>query len=156
MSSVPITDEILEMELYDGGGGGNISTEGSFGMSGGSAPGSVKKLREILRRQKQESDDEDSPDVDFNYEDEDSLSSELAELYSYTEAPDFQLCQKDFEDFTNKFNLPKTWKCMRDEHKEDSAVQLMLDQLEVASKSDRLVGARALLFDSCYLFCRDL
>ena len=88
MSNVPSTEEIVEMELYDGNGGGNSSNEGTFGASNTNGPGSVKKLREILRRQKQDSDDEESSDVDFNYEDEDSLSSELAELYSYTEATD--------------------------------------------------------------------
>ena len=156
MSIVPITDDLLEMELYDGGNGGIASNEGTFGASNTSGPGSVKKLREILRRQKQDSEDEDSPDVDFNYEDEDSLSSELAELYSYTEAPDFQLCQKDFEDFTNKYGFPKTWKSMGEECKQDTAIQLMLDQLEVASKVDRLAAARALLYiaQGCWLECQ--
>ena len=155
MSSVPITDEILEMEIYDGGGGGNMTGEGSFGGSGG-APGSVKKLREILRRQKQDSEDEDSPDVDFQYNDEDSLSSELAELYSYTEAPDFQLCQKDFEDFINKYNFPKTWRGMVEEGRQGTAVQILLDQLEVASKDDRLTAARSLLYiaQGCWLECQ--
>ena len=68
MSSVPTTEELLEMELYDGNGGGNSSNEGTFGASNSNGPGSVKKLREILRRQKQDSDDEESSDVDFNYE----------------------------------------------------------------------------------------
>ena len=75
MTSVPSTEEILDMELYDGYGGGNMSNEGTFCNSNTNGPGSVKKLREILRRQKQDSEDEESSDVDFNYEDEDSLSS---------------------------------------------------------------------------------
>lgn len=156
MISVPITDENIEMELYDGSGGGNTSTDGNFGSTYSNGPGSVKKLKEILRRQKHDSEDEDSPDVDFNYEDEDSLSSELAELYSYTEANDFQLCQKDFEDFTNKYNFPKTWKCMGEEGKQDTAIQLMLDQLEVASNTDRLTAARSLLYigQGCWLECQ--
>ena len=156
MSSVPMTEEIIEMELYDGNGEGSGTNEGTFGVSNSNGPGSVKKLREILRRQKQDSDDEESPDVDFNYQDEDSLSSELAELYSYTEAPDFQLCQKDFEDFSNKFNLSKTWKCMGEKGQQDTAIQLMLDQLEVASRVDRLVAARSLLYiaQGCWLECQ--
>ena len=156
MNSVPNTEEILEMELYDGNGGSNTSNEGTFGASNSNGPGSVKKLREILRRQKQDSDDEESSDVDFNYDDEDSLSSELAELYSYTEASDFQLCQKDFEDFTNKYKFPKTWKAMGEEGKQNTIIQLMLDQLEVASKVDRLAAARSLLYISqgCWLECQ--
>jgi len=156
MSSVPTTEELLEMELYDGNGGGNSSNEGTFGASNSNGPGSVKKLREILRRQKQDSDDEESSDVDFSYDDEDSLSSELAELYSYTEASDFQLCQKDFEDFTNKYKFPKTWKAMGEEDKQNTIIQLMLDQLEVASKVDRLAAARCLLYigQGCWLECQ--
>ena len=156
MTSVPSTEEILEMELYEGNGGGNMSNEGTSGNSNTNGPGSVKKLREILRRQKQDSEDEESSDVDFNYEDEDSLSSELAELYSYTEVSDFQLCQKDFEDFTNKFSFPKTWKSMGDEDKQNTIIQLMLDQLEVASKLDRLAAARSLLYigQGCWLECQ--
>ena len=42
MSSVPITDEILEMEIYDGSGGANVNLEtGSFGGSGGGGGGGV-------------------------------------------------------------------------------------------------------------------
>lgn len=43
MSSVPMTDEIIEMELYDGTGEGSGTNEGTFGVSNSNGPGSVKK-----------------------------------------------------------------------------------------------------------------
>lgn len=33
----------------------------------------------------------DFPDIEFNYNDADSQDNEIAELYSYTEGPEFQL-----------------------------------------------------------------
>ena len=53
--------------------------------------------------------DEEAPDIDFIYCDEDDFSSETAELYSYTEGPEFALAHKAFEDATIKFNLPTAW-----------------------------------------------
>ena len=44
------------------------------------------------------------------YGDEDSFSSEIAELYSYTEGPEFALAQKAFEDAAEKFKMPNTWR----------------------------------------------
>lgn len=75
-------DEIMMMGTYDGGGGGADGDPGAAGSgdrppvvgagsgSGAGFPGSTKKLREILRRQKNDSDDEETPDVDFTYDDE--------------------------------------------------------------------------------------
>ena len=42
------------------------------------------------------SDDEEPeviPDIDFEYGDEDSMAAELAELYSYSEGTDLQVCR---------------------------------------------------------------
>ena len=47
---------------------------------------SLPRLREILRRQRRDSDPgQDAPVLNFQYNDTDSLLEELAELYSYTE-----------------------------------------------------------------------
>ena len=53
----------------------------------------LPKLKEILRRQKQDSEDEDSPDIEFQYEDTDTHAAEIAEVFSYTEQPEFALNQ---------------------------------------------------------------
>ncbi len=112
-------------DLDDPDGDGEEEATGgvsAFGMSAasGSAQASrrgLPKLREILRRQKQDSDDEDTPDIEYIYEDEDNLASEIAELYSYTEGPEFQLCQRAFEDMTAVFDLPNTWSAMNQDQK---------------------------------------
>lgn len=94
----------------------------------------LPKLREILRRQKPDSEvliirlifwtvtyflsnftsqDEETPDIDFNYEDADCQPSEIAELYSYTEGPEFQAEQKAFQEACQKFDLPNTWRYVK-------------------------------------------
>ncbi len=60
--------------------------------------------------------DEEAPDIDFLYADEDDFSSEIAELYSYTEGPEFALAHKAFEDATIKFNLPTAWGYEKSRH----------------------------------------
>ena len=75
------------------------------------------------------------------YEDEDTFGAEIAELYSYTEGPEFHLAQKAFEDEASSFNLPITWTAMEDEQK-CSMIQLLLDRTEVASRDERLAAIR--------------
>ena len=77
--------------------------------------------------------DEDTPDIEYVYEDEDTFGAEISELYSYTEGPEFHLAQKAFEDEASNFNLPITWSAMSEEQK-SSMIQLLLDRTEVASR----------------------
>ena len=59
---------------------------------------------------------------------------------------DFQLCQRSYEEITSANpDLPKTWTSAQREVKVRT-VQLLLDQLEVAVRNDRLAAARALLY----------
>ncbi|KAJ8934856.1 hypothetical protein NQ314_013128 [Rhamnusium bicolor] len=59
----------------------------------------LPRLREIIRRQRQDSDGggTDSPDLEFVYDDTDTHINEIAELYSYTEQPELQLNVKAFK-----------------------------------------------------------
>ena len=115
----------------------------------------LPKLREILRRQKQDSEDEDSPDIEFQYDDTDTHAAEMAEVYSYTEQPEFSLNQAAFTDLMNKFGLSHQWLKMN-KSEQERAVLLLLDQVEVWERDGRLKGARAILylaqgcFDECY------
>ena len=115
----------------------------------------LPKLREILRRQKQDSEDEDSPDIDFQYDDTDTHAAEISEVYSYTEQPEFALNQAAFTELMAKFGLSNQWLKMT-KAEQERAVLLLLDQLEVWEKEGRLKGARAMLylaqgcFDECY------
>ena len=77
--------------------------------------------------------DEDTPDIDYVYEDEDTFSSEIAELYSYTEGPEFSLAQKAFEEIAQSFNFPSSWASM-DLDQRCSLIQLLLEKTEVVSK----------------------
>ena len=113
-----------------------VSAYGLSAASGTNAAASKRglpKLREILRRQKQDSEDEDTPDIEYIYEDEDSFGAEIAELYSYTENPEFPLAQKAFEDTAEALKLPSTWTAMEEEQK-CAMIQMLLDKTEVAGR----------------------
>ncbi|KAL9959390.1 hypothetical protein ACROYT_G032712 [Oculina patagonica] len=59
----------------------------------------IPKLRDLLRRQRRESEGQldSTPEVDFTYDDADKKSAEIAELYSYTEESEFKLNREAFE-----------------------------------------------------------
>lgn len=176
-SFLPEADEIIEAEYLtqnverkddeeatavDGDdeshGSYGVSAYGISAASGTTAAASKRglpKLREILQRQKQDSEDEDTPDIDYLYDDEDSFGAEIAELYSYTEGPEFHLTQKAFEDISNNLQLPPTWNGMDSEQK-STMIQSLLERTEVASRDDRLAALRGLLYVSqgCWLECQ--
>jgi len=114
----------------------------------------LPKLREILRRQKQDSEDEESPDIEFLYDDADSHAAEIAEAYSYTEQPEFTMNQVAFNDLMVRFGLGNQWLKMGKGEK-DRAVLLLLDQVELWEREDRLRGARAILYlaQGCFEEC---
>jgi len=114
----------------------------------------LPKLREILRRQKQDSEDEESPDIEFQYDDADTHAAEIAEAYSYTEQPEFSMNQVAFTDLMSKHGLGNQWLKMVKEEKE-RAVLLLLDQVELWEREDRLRGARAILYlaQGCFEEC---
>jgi len=105
----------------------------------------LPKLREILRRQKQDSEDEESPDIEFVYADSDSHIAELAELYSYTEHQEFALNLAAFEDQMSRFGLGTRWGAMKEDERR-RAVLLLLDQVELWDREGRISGARAILY----------
>ena len=62
----------------------------------------------------------------------------MAELYSYTEGPEFQLAQSAFEETAkNSKEMPKTWNTMTTEQR-CSMIQTLLDRTEVASRYDKV------------------
>jgi len=114
----------------------------------------LPKLREILRRQKQDSEDEESPDIEFQYDDADTHAAEIAEAYSYTEQPEFAMNQAAFTELMTKFKLGAQWLKMSSAEKE-RAVLLLLDQIELWGREERLQGARAILYlaQGCFDEC---
>ncbi|KAF4523407.1 hypothetical protein B566_EDAN007878 [Ephemera danica] len=85
------------------------------------------------------------PDVEFTYSDADTHMNELAELYSYTEQPEYQLNVKAFEDLMVEYKLSPCWEKLNEEQKL-SVIMKLLDQLEVSSKVVRMKAARCFLY----------
>lgn len=106
-----------------------------------------QRLRDVARRQRQDSDGggTDSPDLDFIYDDTDTPPNEIAELYSYTEQSEFPLNVKGFEDQMEQYNLPPSWQRLSVSQRK-SVVMKLLDQLEISSKLLRMRAARCILY----------
>uniref|UniRef100_A0AAR2LGD2 Striatin interacting protein 2 n=1 Tax=Pygocentrus nattereri TaxID=42514 RepID=A0AAR2LGD2_PYGNA len=96
----------------------------------------------------------ESPNLEFEYGDTDSLTAELSELYSYTEEPEFSLNRDYFEeDFRSHVNGRRWVELSVDDQR--AYVMRLLDALEVTDREKRLKVARAILylaqgvFDEC-------
>ncbi|XP_072026096.1 striatin-interacting protein 1 homolog isoform X2 [Amphiura filiformis] len=117
-------------------------------MAGGLAAkrgGGLPKLRELLRRQRRDSDSQnDSPDLDFEYGDADKYSIEIAELYSYTEECEFALGQKCFEEDFHS-NSSEKWSQISDD-KRRMHILCLLNNVESAKREQRMKAARAILY----------
>lgn len=101
-----------------------------------------------MRRQKDDSDGEeevDSPVLNFVYDDCDSHINEIAELYSYTEYPEFALNEKAFEELMKEFELPQSWQKLT-KIQQRSAIMRLLDRLECTNKVQRMKAARCILY----------
>jgi len=110
------------------------------------AIGGLPKIKDIIRRNRRDSDPQmEAPDLDFEYQDTDTLPHEIAELYSYSESPEFyQNRVKFLEQLERKFPGAK-WPTMHLNQKKADLMTL-LDQLEVVNASERMDAARSLLY----------
>lgn len=84
-------------------------------------------------------------DLEFTYADADTHLNEIAELYSYTEHPEFQLNVKAFEDQMEMYKLKPLWQQL-DKSQHESIILKLVDQLEVLDNSLRMKAARTLLY----------
>lgn len=99
-----------------------------------------------LGRQRQDSDGgPDCTDLEFIYDDADIYANEIAELYGYTEQPEFPLNLKAFEDQMEMYNVKPCWQKLSMVRKKSIAAKL-LDQLEVSNKVLRMQAARCFLY----------
>uniref|UniRef100_A0A8B9LRS2 Striatin interacting protein 2 n=1 Tax=Astyanax mexicanus TaxID=7994 RepID=A0A8B9LRS2_ASTMX len=79
----------------------------------------------------------ESPNLEFEYGDTDSLTAELSELYSYTEEPEFSLNRDYFEEDFRSHVKGRRWVDLNvDEHR--AYVMRLLDALEVTDREKRL------------------
>ncbi|ERE91048.1 protein FAM40A-like protein [Cricetulus griseus] len=112
--------------------------------AGGLLPGG--KAREFNRNQRKDSEGySESPDLEFEYADTDKWAAELAELYSYTEGPEFLMNRKCFEEDFRIHVTDKKWTELDTNQHRTHAMRL-LDGLEVTAREKRLKVARAILY----------
>uniref|UniRef100_A0A3P9C110 Striatin interacting protein 2 n=1 Tax=Maylandia zebra TaxID=106582 RepID=A0A3P9C110_9CICH len=96
----------------------------------------------------------ESPNLEFEYGDTDTLTAELSELYSYTEEPEFALNRDYFEEDFRSHARGRRWIELTVEEQR-AYVMRLLDALEVTDRDKRLKVARAILylaqgvFDEC-------
>ncbi|XP_059091844.1 striatin-interacting protein 1-like [Tigriopus californicus] len=139
-----------------------MNGNGENGLNGSSSTSTnaagLPKIREILRRQKPDSEDEESPDIDFVYADSDEFAAEMAEFYSYTENPEMSTWEKAFEQAVGQFRGPDTPTTWRDLSEADQVqlVQSILAQTELADPRERLEAMRAILYiaQGCWMECQ--
>lgn len=84
-------------------------------------------------------------DINFLYSDTDSHFNEIAELYSYTEHPEFQLNVKAFEDEMETFGLAPCWQNL-DVEQQRNIILKLIDQLDHTSRDIRMRAARCVLY----------
>ena len=141
------------------GGNAGPPPQGGGGPGGGGMSGrrGLPKLRELLRRQRGDSESVSdlAPDLDFEYADADKHLVEIAELYSYTEDREFFFNRKCFEaclqqkvggdvggEETSTMNI---WKDLNEEKRSD-VILFLLNATEVSDRDGRLETLRALLY----------
>lgn len=101
-----------------------------------------------VRRPMEEGDcvnDMESPELDFIYDDCDTQANEIAELYSYTEHPEFQLNVKAFEDIMEEFTYPPSWQRLSN-IQQRTVIMKLLEHLDVAVSEIRMRATRCILY----------
>ncbi|KAJ8942687.1 hypothetical protein NQ314_010011 [Rhamnusium bicolor] len=113
--------------------------------NGNGATGSTRDIITISRTNDPQ-DDHNPQDLDFVYEDCDTLANEIAELYSYTEYSDLHYNLSAFEEQMNKYHITySTWRHFSTEEK-TSIIMKILDQLEFSDREIRMKSARCILY----------
>lgn len=100
------------------------------------------KMTDIRRPMEEE---EDGYELDFVYDDCDTQANEIAELYSYTEQPEFQYNVKAFDDIMEEFGYPPSWQRLNVSQQRGVVVRL-LERLDVAIDEVRARAVRCILY----------
>ncbi|EEC07125.1 conserved hypothetical protein [Ixodes scapularis] len=85
------------------------------------------------------------PDLEFVYDDADTHENEIAELYTYTEEPEFLYNKKAFEDVMTEYGLEPRWQALSEAARQEVALRLM-DGVEVSGRVARMRAVRAVLY----------
>ena len=104
----------------------------------------IPKLRELLKRQKGETDNalDAVPDVEFTYADAQSIHDEIAELYSYTEKEEFK---RNKEAFFIQFPDVPSWQELSDNRKK-SCLNQLINKIDSIDDAVRSPAIHALLY----------
>lgn len=107
----------------------------------------ISKIRDLIRRQRQESDGgcDESSELDFVYDDSDDYTNEVSELYSYTEVPEFRKNLAAYDAILEKWGIPLQWQRLSPDLRK-SVILRLLNHFELSSKSLRTEAARAILY----------
>ncbi|CAB4058229.1 Striatin-interacting protein 1 homolog,Striatin-interacting protein 2,Striatin-interacting proteins 2,Striatin-interacting protein 1 [Lepeophtheirus salmonis] len=119
-------------------------------------PPRLSKIKEVVQRQRKDSEDEGSPDIDFEYNDDDSLPNEISELYSYTEYPEYNLNQQSFNELLLYFRFKdKSWGHLNMDEKRRYIMNLA-NMIDVSKPDERMKAIRAFLYlcQGCWLECQ--
>ncbi|CAE1318121.1 Striatin-interacting protein 1,Striatin-interacting protein 2,Striatin-interacting proteins 2,Striatin-interacting protein 1 homolog [Acanthosepion pharaonis] len=105
----------------------------------------LPKLQELFRRQRRDSETlNESPDLEFSYGDADFYDNEIAELYCYTEEPEFHQNLKSFEEIFASEGY-KQWTTATDTQQRKFVVFLQ-NELEVADMERRMSAIQSVLY----------
>eukprot|EP00096_Caligus_rogercresseyi_P013607 TRINITY_DN6234_c0_g1_i1.p1 TRINITY_DN6234_c0_g1~~TRINITY_DN6234_c0_g1_i1.p1 ORF type:complete len:849 (+),score=265.67 TRINITY_DN6234_c0_g1_i1:27-2573(+) len=113
-----------------------------------SGPQRLYKIKEVVQRQRKDSDDESTPDIEFDYNDEDSLSNEISELYSYTEYPEYNQNQAAFNDLLSSYAFhdnSQSWgRCSLQEKRR--YIHNLANLMDASKPEERMRAIRAVLY----------
>ncbi|XP_041350194.1 striatin-interacting protein 1 homolog isoform X2 [Gigantopelta aegis] len=84
------------------------------------------------------------PDIEFVYDDADQYITEISELYSYTEEPEFTQNQLSFEELSQQRGIPR-WTVASDEIRKKFVVFLQ-NELDIADRMRRMKVVQAILY----------
>ncbi|CAF3744522.1 unnamed protein product [Rotaria sp. Silwood1] len=108
----------------------------------------VNKPRDVIPRNPAINPDTllDVPEFNFIYNDSDTIYAEIAELYTYSEEPEFVWNAEAFNIlFQAKYGENKKWKDYSKDDKIDFIVYL-LEQCELVDRTRRCQAMRAILY----------
>ncbi|XP_011308613.1 striatin-interacting protein 1 homolog [Fopius arisanus] len=111
----------------------------------GNGKRTVQQILDDNRRKRASNDCIEFADLDFAYDDTDTHTNEIGELYSYTEQYEFALNLKAFDDLMESYKLRPCWQNLQ-QPQQKSVILKLLDQLEVSNKHSRMKAARCILY----------
>ncbi|ELU17163.1 hypothetical protein CAPTEDRAFT_164543 [Capitella teleta] len=95
----------------------------------------------------------ESPDLDFEYDDTDRYEVEISELYSYTEEPEFFLNKRCYDEMEDQF-MTKPWTKQTKEERKVHVLRL-LNATDVSDHDKRMHSVRSILYlcQGCFGEC---